>query len=127
MANMFAQMAQRATTLSPIMTGREKITVEDIIANYPDGITVVEFDMITTPDQNGQPSTYPVIAFAEDSSRFIYGGKALYDICTLWVSNFDGDIDATSAALKAAGGVKIKLAKSHTKQGRNFTQVEVIG
>jgi hypothetical protein len=45
----------------------------------------------------------------------------------LWVANFDGDIEATSNALSAAGGVKIKMFASKTRTGRNFTQIEVVG
>lgn len=127
MANMFATLAKRATTLSAIMEGREKITTEDIIKNFPDGITITEFDIVTTPDANGNPSTYPVIAFAEDNTKFLYGGKALNDVVTTWLANFEGDVETTSNALKAAGGVKIQLTAGKTKQGRNFTRVDVIG
>ena len=127
MANIFATLAKKATTLSPIMENREKIATKDVIAKYPDGITVTEFDMLTTTNANGETSTYPVIAFSEDNTKFIYGGKALMDIVTLWVANFEGDIEATSNALKAAGGVKIRMFESTTKAGRNFTQIEVVG
>lgn len=127
MANMFAQLAKKATVLSGIMTDREKMSTEDIINNYPDGITITEFDVVTTPDQNGNPSTYPILAFAEDNTKFIYGGKALMDMVTMWLANFEGDIETTSNALKAAGGVKIKMVPARTKQGRNFTRVDVIG
>lgn len=127
MANMFATLAKRATTLSVIMEGREKINTEDIIKNFPDGITITEFDIVTTPDSNGNPSTYPVIAFAEDNTKFLYGGKALNDVITTWLANFEGDVETTSNALKAAGGVKIKMVAAKTKQGRNFTRIDVIG
>ena len=127
MANMFATLAKRATTLSAIMEGREKINTEEVIKQYPDGITIMEFDIVTTPDANGNPSTYPVIAFAEDNTKFLYGGKALNDVITTWLANFEGDVETTSNALKAAGGVKIKMVAAKTKQGRNFTRIDVIG
>lgn len=127
MSNMFASLAKKATTLSNVMVNRSKISTQDVIKFYPDGITVTEFDMITTSDSNGMPTTYPVIAFAEDDSKFIYGGKALLDVCSVWVAHFDGDIEATSNALKSAGGVKIKMSTSRTKAGRNFTRIEVVG
>lgn len=127
MPNMFATLAKKATTLSPLMDGRDKMSTKDVIEQYPDGITVIGFDLITTTDNNGNANTYPIIVFEEDAKKFIYGGKALNDICTLWVGHFEGDIDACSAALAAAGGVKIKLASGTTKQGRSFTSVEVIG
>ena len=127
MPNMFVNLAKRATTLSPIMDGREKISTEDVIKKYPEGITVQEFDVVTTPDKDGNPSTYPIITFAEDNTKFLYGGKALMDMVTMWLANFEGDVESTSNALKAAGGVKIKMRSSRTKQGLNFTKVEVIG
>ena len=124
---MFAALAKQATVLSTIMQDREKMSTEDIIAKYPEGITITEFDVVTTPDSNGNPSTYPILAFAEDNTKFIYGGKALMDMVTVWLANMDGDIESTSKALKAAGGVKIKMSPARTKQGRNFTRVDVIG
>lgn len=127
MANMFATLAKRATTLSTIMEGRDKLNTDEVIKKYPDGITITEFDIVTTPDQNGNPSTYPIIAFAEDNTKFIYGGKAIMDMVTMWLANFEGDVETTSNALKAAGGVKVKMTSAKTKQGRNFTRVDVIG
>lgn len=127
MANLFTKLAKKATTLSYIMEGREKIKISDVISFYPDGITITEFDMVTTPDNNGVANTYPVLAFSEDDTKFIYGGKAIKDMCTMWLANFDGDVEATSQALKAAGGVKIKLSSQRTKNGNNFTRVDVIG
>lgn len=127
MANIFATLAKKATTLSPIMENRDKLATKDVIANYPDGITITEFDILTTTNANGEAQTYPVIAFNEDATKFIYGGKALMDIVTMWVANFEGDIEATSNALKASGGVKVRMYESTTKAGRNFTQIEVVG
>lgn len=127
MANMFAELAKRATVLSPVMTDREKVSTEDIIKNYPNGITITEFDIVTTPDKDGNNMTYPVLAFKEDETKFLYGGKALMDIVAVWLSHFEGDIESTSSALKAAGGVKIQLEPARTKNGRNFTRVNIIG
>lgn len=127
MANMFATLAKRATTLSSIMQDREKITTDELISKYPNGVTVTEFDVVTTPDKNGNPSTYPVIAFAEDDTKFFYGGKAMMDIITTWLAHFEGDIDGVSNALKAGGGCKVKLYASKTNKGHNFTKVDVIG
>lgn len=127
MANMFAELAKRATVLSPVMTDREKVSTEDIIKKYPNGITITEFDIVTTPDKDGNNMTYPVLAFKEDETKFLYGGKALMDIVAVWLSHFEGDIESTSSALKAAGGVKIQLEPARTKSGRNFTRVNIIG
>ena len=127
MANLFTTLARKATTLSTVMEGREKISTNDCITQFPDGITITEFDVITTPDKEGNPSTYPIVAFKEDYTKFLYGGKALMDMVTMWLANFEGDVEATSNALKAAGGVKIVMSAQRTKNGNNFTKIDVIG
>lgn len=127
MANMFANIARRATTLSPIIEGKTKISVGDIIATYPDGITVTSFDMVSGTDQSGETTTYPVFVFAEDDTRFGFGGAVFKNICEAWIANFDGDITSCAKALEANGGVKLKFAQARTKAGRNVTTIEVIG
>lgn len=128
MANMFASLARKATTLSPIIEGKEKISVGEIIEKYPDGITLINFDMVNGTDQNtGEPSNYPVFTFKEDSKKFGFGGHVLKNIINVWLANFEGDIETCSKALEAAGGVKLKFSRSTTKAGRSVTVVEVIG
>lgn len=127
MANMFAELARQATTLSPIIEGKTKISVGDIIANYPDGITVTDFDMVTSTDKDGNPDTYPVFVFAEDTSRFGFGGSVFKTICENWINHFDGDIETCSKALQAGGGVKMIFAQARTKAGRSVTTIKVVG
>lgn len=69
MANNFLKesmlkVAQRETSLSRLMEGREKIKTEDIIKKYPNGVTLTEFDLVTIDD-----STFPVFAFAENDKE----------------------------------------------------------
>lgn len=126
--NIFANLARKATTLSPIIEGKTKIAVSGIVSNYPDGITVDNFDVISGTDPNtGQDTTYSVFTFLEDSTKFGFGGKIMTDICISWISAFDGDVEACSKALKANGGVKLKFAQGRTKAGRNVTTIDVIG
>lgn len=127
MANMFAQIASKATSLSPLMKGREKLATQEVIENYPDGITIINFDVVSTSDNMGNIKTYPIIQFAEDDTKFIYGGKALMDIVNAWLAHMDGDIETTVAALKADGGVKVILSQQRTRNGNNFTKVDVVG
>ena len=127
MSNMFANIARKATTLSPIIEGKTKISVGDIIENYPNGITVTAFDMVSGTDQNGNPDMYPVFVFAEDTNRFGFGGHVFKNICEAWIANFEGDIETCSKALEANGGVKLRFAQARTKAGRNVTTIEVIG
>lgn len=115
--NIFAQSAKEALGGSHVMQNRTKISTNDLIAMYPDGVTVTEFDFIAKSDGTG----YPVFAFAEDDSRYFNGGALANKVATKWAALYDGDLEAASAALKAAGGVKMKLSLQKTKSGRSIT------
>ena len=121
MSNRFTKIAEKATSLSPLMNGREKIDIDEIISYYPYGITITEFDIITTG-----VDTFPVFLFEEDNTKFGFGGIVLHQIIDSWVQEFEGDIEATSKALKADGGVKMKFKKSRTKTGNNVTLIEIL-
>lgn len=121
MSNKFSSIAKKATSLSPLMNGREKIGVDELIAKYPNGITLTEFDIITTG-----VDTFPVFLFAEDDTKFSFGGTVLHNIIEAWVTDMGGDIEATSKELKSEGGVKMKFEKSRTKTGNNVTLVEIL-
>lgn len=125
--NIFANLARKATVLSPLMQGKTKMSVAEIIESYPNGITVNEFDIINNHDSEGV-SHYPVLAFNEEPERFAFGGIVMKQIVDSWVAAFDGDIAACSAALKANGGVVLKFSHGSTKDGkRNVTNIEVVG
>ncbi len=122
MANKFANIAKKQTTLSPIMENRTKLSTEELIKQYPNGVTVCEFDMIEIGDES-----FPVFTFAEDETRFVFGGTVLGNIVYAWVSDYDGDIEGASKALNAVGGVKMRFSKGRTKNGNNITLVDVVG
>ena len=121
MSNKFSVAAKKATTLSPIMEGKERLTVDDVINLYPDYITINGFDIITSGAES-----YPVLIFAEDSSKFVFGGAIMNNICHDWVGLCDGDIEEASKQLGLAGGVKIKFEKARTKAGNNLTKPIII-
>lgn len=127
MGNMFAAMAQKAVANSQVREGRERISTEEIVSHYPDGVTIIEFDMLSK--RNGaELTTFPTFAFAEDETKYFNGGTSLKKIVDEWLQHFEGDIDACNAALKAAGGCKIRLLPSiRTGNGNNFVPVEVLG
>ena len=127
MANMFADMAKKAVDNSPVREGREHISTEEILRDYPEGITITEFDILSKRD-GAIMVTFPTFAFAEDISKYYNGGTSLAKIVNEWLAHFEGDIDADNAALKATGGCKIKLLPmQRTGSGNNFVPVEVIG
>lgn len=121
MSNKFAAAAKKATTLSPIMEGKERLTVDDVISLYPEYVTINGFDIISSGLES-----YPVLTFAEDSSKFVFGGAIMNNICHDWAQLYDGDVEEASEQLNKVGGVKIKFEKGRTKSGNNLTKAIVI-
>lgn len=117
----FKQYAEQATTLSPLMTGREKKNTDYMIENYPNGFTIEEFDMITIKE-----SMFPVVTVKEEPGIFYYGGTVLSKICNEWINAYEGDITQASEDLKRAGGIKIKVTNGKTKSNQNLTQITIL-
>lgn len=122
MSNKFTQAAKEALGGSKVMQGRTKVTTEYIISNYPNGVTITEFDFIV----KGDGTSYPVFAFAEKPEAYFNGGALAAKVANVWVSMYDGDIDAASEALKAGGGAKFILSKKKTRTGKTITEFEPV-
>lgn len=120
--NKFLQAAQDALSGSKVMQGRTKISTEDIIKKYPDGVTVTEFDMIVKSDG----ACYPVMAFKEDPDKYFNGGSLANKIAQDWIKMYDGDISTASDELKASGGVKFKLSNKKTRTGKTITAFDPV-
>ena len=106
-----------------IINGRTRIQINDIISNYPDGITITSFDIFK--DRNA--GTYPVIGFLEDDSKFAMGGGKMFtDIISGWYDECNGNAQAGSEDLKAQGGVKIKFSKRTSQRGFEYIYPEVV-
>lgn len=117
----FRESAMNSTLLSSLQNNREKITTEELISSFPNGITVNAFDFATVKDK-----TFAVVTFTEDDSRYYNGGTVLTKMCVAWAAGFDGDPESASIALNKAGGVKLKFAMSKTKDGNNVTTITVV-
>lgn len=120
MAN-FRETAKRATELSELMNGREKIDTGELIKKYPDGVTITAVDMIETTD-----ATYPVLLIKEDDKVFYTGGIVLKKIVDQWLDMFDRDAEKCSEELTKDGGVMVKLEETKTKKNQNVTKVTVL-
>ena len=121
----FKNAALEATSLSDLMNGRTKVDTADIIAKYPEGITVTTVDMVEY-EKDGKPVEYPIFLFAENEKAFYAGGVVLKKIAKAWASNFDNDYAKTSEALKAEGGVKVVLSTGRSKNGNTITNVDIV-
>ena len=117
----FRESAINSTLLSALQNNRNKISTEEIISSFPDGITVNAFDFATVQDK-----TFAVVTFSEDDSRYYNGGTVLTKMCLNWAAGFAGDPEAASTALAKAGGVKLKFTESKTKNGNNVTTITVV-
>lgn len=121
----FKQVALDATSLSDLMNERTKVDTADIVAKYPDGITITAADMVEY-EKDGKPVEYPILLFKENEGAFYAGGIVLKKIVAAWASGFDGDYSALSAELEKSGGVKVKLTTGRSKTGNPLTNVEVL-
>lgn len=121
----FKQTAIDHIAGSFITAGREKMEVDLVIAAYPDGITVVGADMISYEDNDGTAVKYAAVAFKEDNSKYFNAGSALTGIVEDWFEGYS-DYETMSKDLAAAGGVKIKMTKTRTRRGNNFTDVTIV-
>lgn len=113
-------LAISVTSLSEVMQGKDKMSVEEIISKYPDGVTIVAFDIV----ENGQGEQYSVYNIAENSNIFCNGGTVLNKVFNKMIDAF-GDIDNANAELTKEP-LKVKLEKAKTKTGNNFTKVIVL-
>ena len=114
-------IARSAMGGDSIMDGREKIKTDDIVQLYPNGICITG---VAKNNYNG--STYPVLTFAEDPSKYFSGATAISQLVDGMLEGYDGDLAALNSDLQKEY-LKIKLVKTKTKRGYNFTKVIVVG
>lgn len=117
----FSEKAKRANSNSPIIEGRTKISVKDIINDYKDGITITQFDMLIINNE-----AVPVFRYNEDDKRYFFGGSALTKICKIWLEEYNGDIERCSNDLHESGGIKVSFEYKTTKTGRNYVSVNIL-
>ena len=117
----FTEMAKKETSVSRILENREKVSVEDIMHDYPTGVTIIDFDLVSLEN-----TTFPVFAIAENPKVAFFGGTILNKIVAKWLSAYDGDLEECTADLRASGGVKVRLSKGKTKAGQRVILVDII-
>lgn len=119
----FADVAKKNQKAGcPQMEDREKVNIEDIITDYPDGIRITALGIITVDNDD-----IAVFNFEEDPKAFFFGGKVLTDLAKDWISDIGGGDQAeTNAELKKEGGCVLRLFRKKNKKGQTFTAYEVI-
>lgn len=119
-----SDLAIEQTTLSELLEGREKMTTEDIIKEYPNGVTITEVDMITC-EIKGEENTFPVCTFKENKTSYFFGGIVLKKIIKSWI-NACGTIEEVNKELAISKGVKIQLSYGKTKGNDQIVLIKVI-
>lgn len=121
--NLFRATAVSLTTISELMENREKLNIDDVIAMFPNGFHISDFDLINIPET----APFAIITIAENDEVFIFCGVVITNIVNSWVKMFDGDIDECRRVYKEANDfLKVKAEKVRTKNGHTITKVSVI-
>lgn len=119
----FRTLAKKETSLSEVMTDRTKVTTDELIDKYPEGVTIVAFDYVQSKKSKGK---YPVFNIEEDPTIFCNASTILTRIFDEFVAACDGDVDAASEELRRQGGLEVKLGHGTTKSGDELITVEVL-
>ena len=128
----FKKVAQDATVLCPLMSGREKMTTRDVTKE--DELTIIAFGFAPKFDDDGQPivnpdtgevDTYAVLVFAEYPDMYYTAGHVMTKVCKAWMDGYDTSEEA-SEDLKDDGGVKVKFTESKTHRGNNIVVCDFI-
>lgn len=97
------------------MSGREKLRLDDLIRQYPGGVTITGFGLCE--DDNG--NEYASFTFAEDDSKYSTGAGDILKAANFIFSKYGGCISDANEALQAnpihAQIFKIKTKKTYTK------------
>lgn len=120
MAKNFKAIAQNNTVISELMTGREKLTTDDVIKRYPNGFTIDDFDIVAL--SNG--TEYCVLTIVANDHQFYCGGKILTNIVKSWVGDdYIGDV---RNEYRDSDKVTVKLEYGRTKNNNNITKVIIV-
>lgn len=122
---MLKERAKAVTSLSDLMSGREKGTTSDLINQK---LTVQAVDLTRLLNNNtGELEDVPVIIFKEITDKFYFGGTVWKQIIESWVELYD-----TTTPLKEVNedlqkeDIIVEITTGRTKKGNNITRVEVL-
>lgn len=114
------QIANDTVAGSPVIAGHDKIKTEDVIALFPNGITINRVDLC-----KGEKGDFAVVNFTENPAKYYAGGALITSIVKAWLIEAGGCLDDVNAAL-AADPVRVKLTNSRTKDGKSLTAVTIL-
>lgn len=125
----FKKIALDATTMSELMSGRDKMDTEELIKKYPDGVTIDFIDNVNMSQEDGEAENVWIFVTEEQPDKFTFGGFVLAKIFNNILAEFEGDYDAMieeyNSSLKE-DKLRVKLERAKTKSKREITKVTVL-
>lgn len=124
----FKKIALDSTTMSELMSGRDKMDTEELIKKYPDGITIDFIDNVNMQQEDGEENVW-IFVTEEQPNKFTFAGFVLAKIFNNILAEFEGDyaemIETYNSALKE-DKLRVKLERAKTKSKREITKVTVL-
>lgn len=115
------EKAKQVKNGNPIMTGREKISLDEIMAKFPNGVTLRECAIMHDTAKN---SDYAVCVVDECKECFFFGGVAVLGLIENLMEDYDLE-EAFHEELKAEG-LPLLFSKKRSKNGRIYTSVTIL-
>lgn len=102
--------------------GGEYLALNDLIANYPEGVTINGVSL-----RDGKEiKNVPCFTFAEDSTKYFYAVSGdLHKIYTAWMNACGNNIETLNEALNGEF-VKVVISKTKTKSNKTYVKVRYI-
>lgn len=124
----FKKIALDATTMSELMSERDKMDTEELIKKYPDGITIDFIDNVNMQQEDGEENVW-IFVTEEQPNKFTFAGFVLAKIFNNILAEFEGDyagmIETYNSTLKE-DKLRVKLERAKTKSKREITKVTVL-
>lgn len=124
----FKKIALDATTMSELMSGRDKMDTEELIKKYPDGVTIDFIDNVNMQQEGGEENVW-IFVTEEQPGKFTFGGFVLAKIFNNILAEFEGDYDAMIETYNSApkeDKLRVKLERAKTKSKREITKITVL-
>lgn len=118
----FKELTKQVLSISEVIENHEKMSTDEIIIKYPQGVTLIRFDLLT----NGEGGEYAVFNFKENLMAYFNGGALLTKMAKSWIQACNGDIKEASDQLTISGGLKVVLSRGKSKKGQPVTIVKVV-
>lgn len=109
-------------TRESIMENRDKIGITDIIALYPEGVTLRHAQII---EDKKKDSVYGVCVCDEEPTKFFFGGVGIVGLIERMLEDYGNDEQAFAKDL-ASEGLQVKFYQKRSQNGRTYTAVEVL-